>query len=157
MTGTGEAGATVTIRDPGGTVVGTAIVASNGSYAATLTPAQLNAQLLQVSQADAAGNVSTPATVIAPDLTAPLAPIGTVSGNGTTLTGTGEAGATVTIRGLGGVVIGTALVDANGNFTATLNPAQANGQVVTLTQVDAAGNVSPSPRPARPTSPRPLG
>ncbi len=57
---TGEAGATVTIRDPGGTVLGTAIVASNGSYAVTLTPAQLNAQLLQVSQADAAGNVLDP-------------------------------------------------------------------------------------------------
>ncbi|WP_168371481.1 BapA/Bap/LapF family large adhesin [Sphingomonas sp. Leaf257] len=157
MTGTGEAGATVTIRDPGGTVLGTTIVASNGSYAATLTPAQLNAQLLQVSQSDAAGNVSTPATVIAPDLTAPLAPIGTVSGNGTTLTGTGEAGATVTIRGLGGVVIGTALVDANGNFTATLNPAQANGQVVTLTQVDAAGNVSPLAQASTPDITAPVG
>ncbi len=122
MTGTGEAGATVTIRDPGGAVIGTAIVATNGSYSAILTPAQLNAQTLQVTQADAAGNVSTPATVIAPDLTAPLAPVGTVSGNGTSLTGTGEAGATVTIRGPGGAVIGTALVDANGNFTTALNP-----------------------------------
>ncbi|WP_367268647.1 BapA/Bap/LapF family large adhesin [uncultured Sphingomonas sp.] len=157
VTGTGEAGATVTIRDPGGTVLGTAIVASNGSYAVTLTPAQLNAQLLQVSQADAAGNVSTPATVIAPDLTAPLAPIGTVTGNGTTLTGTGEAGATVTIRGLGGVVIGTALVDANGTFTASLTPAQANGQVVTLTQVDAAGNVSPIAQATAPDITAPTG
>ncbi|MGO7251523.1 Ig-like domain-containing protein, partial [Rhizobium brockwellii] len=106
-------------------------------------PAQLNAQVLQVTQADAEGNASTPATVIAPDLTAPLAPIGTVSGDGSTLTGTGEVGATVTIRGAGGAVLGTAVVDANGNFTAPLTPAQANGQVVTLTQVDAAGNISP--------------
>ncbi|MBN3556706.1 Ig-like domain-containing protein, partial [Sphingomonas yabuuchiae] len=77
---------------------GTAVVAANGTYAAILTPAQLNAQVLQVTEADAAGNGSTPATVIAPDLTAPLPPIGTVSGDGTTLTGTGEVGATVTIR-----------------------------------------------------------
>ncbi|GAA3263726.1 hypothetical protein GCM10020258_29420 [Sphingomonas yabuuchiae] len=155
VTGAGEAGATVTIRDAGGTVLGTAVVAANGTYAAILTPAQLNAQVLQVTQADATGNASTPATVIAPDLTAPLAPIGTVSGDGTSLTGTGEVGATVTIRGVGGTVIGTAIVDANGNFTAPLTPAQANGQIVTLTQADAAGNVSPSARPPHPTSPHP--
>ena len=157
VTGTGEAGATVTIRDPGGSVIGTAIVATNGSYSAILTPAQLNAQTLQVTQADAAGNVSTPATVIAPDLTAPLAPVGTVSGDGTSLTGTGEAGATVTIRGPGGAVVGTALVDANGNFTTALNPPQANGQVLTLTQADAAGNISPIAQANAPDITAPTG
>ncbi|WP_322964062.1 BapA/Bap/LapF family large adhesin [Sphingomonas fuzhouensis] len=157
VTGQGEAGATVTIRDAGGAVVGTAIVAANGTYAAILTPPQVNAQVLQVTQADAAGNVSTPASVIAPDLTAPLAPIGTVSGDGTTLTGTGEVGATVTIRGVGGAVIGTALVDANGGFTATLTPAQANGQTVTLTQADAAGNVSPITQATAPDITAPVG
>ncbi len=157
VTGIGEAGATVTIRDLGGTVLGTAVVAANGSYAAILTPPQINAQLLQVTQADAAGNVSSPATVIAPDLTAPLAPVGTVSGDGTTLTGTGEAGATVTIRGPDSAVIGTALVDTNGNFTALLNPVQANGQIVTLTQADAAGNVSPIVQATAPDITAPTG
>ena len=157
VTGIGEAGATVTIRDLGGTVLGTAVVAANGSYAAILTPPQVNAQLLQVTQADAAGNVSSPATVIAPDLTAPLAPVGTVSGDGTTLTGTGEAGATVTIRGPDSAVIGTALVDTNGNFTALLNPVQANGQIVTLTQADAAGNVSPIVQATAPDITAPTG
>ncbi|MFN3776300.1 BapA/Bap/LapF family large adhesin [Sphingomonas parapaucimobilis] len=157
VSGAGEAGATVTIRDAGGAVLGTAIVASNGTYAAILTPAQLNAQVLQVTQADAAGNASTPATVIAPDLTAPLAPVGTVSGDGSTLTGTGEVGATVTIRGTGGAVLGTAVVDANGNFTAPLTPAQANGQVVTLTQVDAAGNISPIAQATAPDITAPTG
>ncbi|WP_294274384.1 BapA/Bap/LapF family large adhesin [uncultured Sphingomonas sp.] len=157
VTGTGEAGATVTIRDPGGAVVGTAIVATNGSYSAILTPAQLNAQTLRVTQADAAGNISTPATVIAPDLTAPLTPVGTVSGNGTSLTGTGEAGATVTIRAPGGAVVGTALVDANGNFTTALNPPQANGQVLTLTQADAAGNISPIAQAKAPDITAPTG
>ena len=157
VTGIGEAGATVTIRDLGGTVLGTAVVAANGSYAAILNPPQINAQLLQVTQADAAGNVSSPATVIAPDLTAPLAPVGTVSGDGTTLTGTGEVGATVTIRGPDGAVIGTALVDANGNFSAPLTPAQANGQIVTLTQADAAGNVSPLVQATAPDITAPTG
>ncbi len=157
VSGAGEAGATVTIRDVGGAVLGTAVVAANGTYAAILTPAQLNAQVLQVTQADAAGNASTPATVIAPDLTAPLAPLGTVSGDGSTLTGTGEVGATVTIRGAGGAVLGTAVVDANGNFTAPLTPAQANGQVVTLTQVDAAGNISPIAQATAPDITAPTG
>ncbi|OMJ32347.1 hypothetical protein BSZ14_08530 [Sphingomonas sp. Sph1(2015)] len=157
VSGTGEAGATVTIRDAGGAVLGTAVVAANGTYAAILTPAQLSAQVLQVTQADAAGNASTPATVIAPDLTAPLAPVGTVSGDGSTLTGTGEVGATVTIRGTGGAILGTAVVDANGNFTAPLTPAQANGQVVTLTQVDAAGNISPIAQATAPDITAPAG
>ncbi|MGJ7455081.1 BapA/Bap/LapF family large adhesin, partial [Sphingomonas parapaucimobilis] len=157
VSGAGEAGATVTIRDVGGAVLGTAVVAANGTYAAILTPAQLNAQVLQVTQADAAGNASTPATVVAPDLTAPLAPIGTVSGDGSTLTGTGEVGATVTIRGTGGAILGTAVVDANGNFTAPLTPAQANGQVVTLTQVDAAGNISPIAQATAPDITAPTG
>ena len=157
VTGTGEIGATVTVRDASGTILGTAVVASNGSYAAILTPAQLNAQTLQVTQADAAGNISTPATVIAPDLTAPLAPVGTVSGDGISLTGTGEAGATVTIRSPGGVVLGTAVVDVNGNFTTALNPPQANGQIVTLSQADAAGNVSPIVQVAAPDITAPIG
>ena len=85
-----------------GATLGTAIVGPNGAYAVTLTTPQVNGQPLTVVQSDAAGNPSPASPVIAPDLTAPLAPIGTVSGDGTSLTGTGEAGATVTIRGPGG-------------------------------------------------------
>ncbi|UFH51691.1 Ig-like domain-containing protein [Pseudomonas sp. KNUC1026] len=62
--------------------------------------------------------------------------------NGATLTGSGEAGATVTVRNASGTVLGSAVVNADGSFSAGLNPAQANGQVLTLTQADAAGNVS---------------
>ena len=102
ITGQGEACAAVTIRDAGGATLGTAVVAANGSYAAILTTPQVNGQALSVTQADAAGNASTPAAVTAPDLTPPAAPIGLVSGDGTTLTGTGEAGATGPIPGCGG-------------------------------------------------------
>ena len=157
ITGQGEAGATVTIRDAGGTLLGTATVAANGSYAAILTTPQVNGQALSVTQADAAGNASTPAAVTAPDLTPPAAPIGLVSGDGTTLTGTGEAGATVTIRGVGGAVIGTAVVAADGSFTAPLTPAQANGQPLSLTQSDPAGNVSPVAQAAAPDITAPIG
>jgi VCBS repeat-containing protein len=157
VTGEGEAGATVTIRDAGGTVLGTALVAANGSYAAILTPPQIDGQLLQATQADAAGNASAPATVTAPDLTPPAAPIGLVSADGTTLIGTGEAGATVTIRSVGGAVIGTAVVAADGSFTAPLAPAQANGQLLSLIQSDPAGNVSATAQATAPDITAPIG
>ncbi len=54
-------------------------------------------------------------------------------------------------------MIGTALVDANGNFTTALNPPQANGQIVTLSQADAAGNVSPIVQVAAPDITAPIG
>ncbi|WP_440978095.1 BapA/Bap/LapF family large adhesin [Sphingomonas pseudosanguinis] len=157
VTGAGEAGATVTIRDAGGAIVGTTVVAANGTYAAILTTPQLNSQTLTVTQADATGNVSAPATVVAPDLTAPLAPVGIVATNGTSITGTGEAGATVTIRAADGTVLGTAVVAANGTFTAPLSPAQANGQIVSLTQADVAGNVSPIGQATAPDITAPVG
>ncbi|QRY96341.1 BapA prefix-like domain-containing protein [Sphingomonas paucimobilis] len=157
IAGTGEAGATVIIRDAGGAILGTTVVAANGTYSAVLTTPQLNSQTLTVTQADAAGNVSAPATVVAPDLTAPLAPVGIVAANGTAISGTGEAGATVTIRAVDGTVLGTALVAANGTFTAPLSPAQANGQIVSLTQADAAGNVSPIGQATAPDITAPIG
>ncbi|OSZ65191.1 hypothetical protein CAP40_15445, partial [Sphingomonas sp. IBVSS2] len=144
VTGTGEPGATVTVRDPGGVPIGTAVVAANGSYTATLSTAQLNGQLLQVTQADAAGNVSPSTPATAPDITPPLAPAGTVSADGTAVTGTGEPGATVHVLNAAGTEIGTAIVAGNGSFTAPLTPAQLNGQVLTLSQTDPAGNHSPN-------------
>ncbi len=144
VTGRGEAGATVTIRDGSGAVIGTAVVADDGTYTATLSPAQANGGSLSVVQADAAGNVSPAVTLAAPDITAPAAPSAAIDATGTTVTGRGEAGATVTIRDASGVVVGTAVVAADGTYTATLSPAQANGGSLSVVQADAAGNVSPA-------------
>jgi VCBS repeat-containing protein len=143
VTGTGEAGATVTVRDPLGTAIGTAVVAANGTYSATLSTPELNGQLLHVSQADAAGNVSPSTSALAPDVTAPAAPTASVSGDGTTVTGLGEAGATVHVTDPLGNVLGTAIVAGDGTYHATLTTPQANGQVVDVTQSDPAGNLSP--------------
>ncbi len=144
VTGRGEAGATVTIRDGSGAVIGTAVVAADGTYTATLSPAQANGGSLSVVQADAAGNVSPAATLAAPDITAPVAPSAAIDAAGVAVTGRGEAGATVTIRDGSGAVIGTAVVAADGTYAATLSPAQANGGSLSVVQADAAGNVSPA-------------
>ncbi|USU10010.1 Ig-like domain-containing protein [Sphingomonadaceae bacterium OTU29MARTA1] len=144
VTGRGEAGATVTIRDGSGAVIGTAVVAADGTYTATLSPAQANGGSLSVVQADAAGNVSPAVTLAAPDITAPAAPSAAIDAAGVAVTGRGEAGATVTIRDGSGAVIGTAVVADDGTYTATLSPAQANGGSLSVVQADAAGNVSPA-------------
>ncbi|MEJ8631741.1 Ig-like domain-containing protein [Sphingomonas sp. I4] len=92
-------------------------------------------------------------------MTAPSAPTATVNGQGTTITGTGEPGATVTVRDASGQPLGSTTVGSNGNYTLPLTTPQANGGTLTVTQVDPAGNVSPAaiinaPTPRR-RSPRP--
>lgn len=157
VTGIGEPGATVTIRDTTGAPIGTAIVAVNGAYSAALASAQANGQQLQVTQADAAGNISPPTQAVAPDFTPPAAPSGIVAADGTTISGTGEAGATVTIRAADGTVIATAIVDGTGAFSAPLTPIQANGETLRLVQADATGNVSPTVAVAAPDITAPVG
>ncbi len=134
--------ATVTVRDANGASLGTAVVATNGIYSVQLTTPQVGSQSLTVVQADAAGNVSAPVPLTAPDLTAPLAPTGAVIDAGATLSGTGEAGATVTVRAADGTVLGSAVVAADGSFAVPLSPVQANGEILQFTQTDPAGNVS---------------
>ncbi|WDY57213.1 BapA/Bap/LapF family large adhesin [Pseudomonas sp. PSKL.D1] len=145
LTGLGEAGATVTVRGPDGTIIGTGLVAANGSFTLTLNSAQLNAQLLSVTQTDAGNNTSVAVSVTAPDLTPPAAPTAlSLAATGLQLSGSAEAGSTVTVRDASGNVLGTAVAGSNGTFQLTLSVAQTNGQNLQVTATDAAGNVSPA-------------
>ncbi|MBC3487762.1 hypothetical protein HU750_19025, partial [Pseudomonas sp. SWRI50] len=145
VTGTGEPDATVTVRAPDGTVLGTVVVGANGAFEITLDPPQTNGQALTVDQRDPTGNLSTAVTLPAPDSEAPDTPTGTtLSADGRTLTGTGEPGATVTVTGTAGAVVGTAVVEADGSFRVTIDPPQLNGQTLSVTQADSAGNDSPA-------------
>jgi sugar lactone lactonase YvrE len=151
VTGTGIAGSTVTVRNVGGLVLGTATVGANGSFSVALSAAQINNEQLLVTQADAAGNVSTAAQVSAPDLIPPTAASALlVSGDGLLVTGTGEPGATVTIRSANGTTLGTAQVSNEGTFTVTLSPPQINGETLSVRLADARGNLS---SPATVTAP----
>ncbi|QRK86623.1 BapA prefix-like domain-containing protein [Pseudomonas granadensis] len=144
VTGTGEPGAIVTVRD-GAVVLGTATVAADGNFSVTLSAAQLDGRTLSVVQADAKNNLSEPTLVDAPDSTAPLAPtVTSLTANGVSLTGTAEAGSTVTVLSATGTVLGTAVALGNGTYTVTLNPAQTNGQVLSVIATDEALNVSPA-------------
>jgi len=143
VSGTGEAGAAIVVSDAAGNVLGTVTVSAGGTFTLTLSVPQLNGETLSVIQRDTAGNPSTPTTVDAPDTTAPALPVVTgLSADGVTLSGTGEAGATVQVTSATGQALGTATVNPDGTFSVTLSPAQVNGQVLTLSQTDDATNVS---------------
>ncbi|MEG8054761.1 Ig-like domain-containing protein [Sphingomonas aerolata] len=152
LTGTGEAGATLTVRSPVGAVIGTIIVAGDGSYTVTLTPAQTDGETLSVRQVDAAGNASPEVTAVAPDLVADLgpdAPTATIAIDGSAVTGSAVAGATVTLFDANGVVIATGLAAGDGQYSIALVPALRDGETIRVTQTDGDGNVSP-PRPRSP-------
>ncbi|WP_241625943.1 Ig-like domain-containing protein, partial [Rosenbergiella epipactidis] len=74
LSGTGEAGSTITVKDTKGNTLGTATVGSDGTFSITLSTAQTNGQTLSVTATDAAGNVSSVATITATDTTAPTEP-----------------------------------------------------------------------------------
>ncbi|WP_445115327.1 BapA/Bap/LapF family large adhesin [Acinetobacter sp. WZC-1] len=144
VTGKGEPGSTVTVRDKDGNPIATATVGADGNFTAPLDKSLTNGEQISVIQTDPANNVSSAVTVTAPDSTAPAAPSDvTVSPDGTQVTGKGEPGDTVTIRDKDGNPIATATVGADGNFTAPLDKPLTNGEQISAVQRDAANNTSP--------------
>ncbi|WJH41720.1 Ig-like domain-containing protein [Aliirhizobium terrae] len=127
-----------------GAVVGTGLVAGDGTFSITLTSPQVTGADLTVVLLDAGDNISPPGLADTPDLVDPLPLTGlVVNASGTELTGLGEAGATVTVTNAAGDPVGTGIVAANGTFSIGLAPAQVDGGLLTAVQVDAAGNDSP--------------
>lgn len=143
LNGTAEANSAVSIFD-NGALVATVNANANGNWSWTPTAALgQGSHAYRVSAADAAGNVSaaSQSTTIIVDTIAPGAPGNLViNATGSRVTGTAEAGSTVTITSDTGVVLGTATADGTGSFTATLTPAQTNGQPLLAFAQDKAGN-----------------
>ena len=135
LTGTAEAGATVTIKD-GATVLGTALANGAGAWSFTTGALGQGTHSFTTTATDTAGNNSTPSSplTVTIDTAAPTAPstpdLAVASDTGTstidnitadttpTLTGTAEAGATVTVKD-GATVLGTAVADGAGAWTFT--------------------------------------
>ncbi|WP_156027519.1 Ig-like domain-containing protein [Mycetocola saprophilus] len=148
LSGTGENGSTVTVRNAADEVLCSAVV-SGGTWSCTLAPALTEGgHVLTPVATDAAGNVSTgTAITITVDTTAPAAPVITtpsaniVTNNTTpTLAGTGETGSTVEIRNAAGVVLCSAEV-VDGAWSCVVSPALVDGEYpLTAVAVDAAGN-----------------
>ncbi|KAA0970600.1 BapA prefix-like domain-containing protein [Aureimonas fodinaquatilis] len=143
LTGSGQPGTSVVVVSADGINIGVGIVNPDGTFAVVLQPPQVDGEVLTVVASDNQGQMSSPALVLAPDITAPPAPDNlSVSADGSILTGTGEPGSTVQVTNAAGVILGTAPVSAAGTFQISLVPAQIDGEILTATQTDASGNTS---------------
>ena len=168
LSGKGDAGSVVTIKD-GDTILGSTTVGPDGNWSFTPSaPLAKGPHSITTTATDAAGNTSAPSTAqtFTIDTDAPAAPtIGDLTDNvptatgsiasgastddtTPTLTGKAEQGSTVeifdTINGVT-TLIGTATVDAQGNWSFTPPVALAAGaHSWTVKAVDAAGNEGPA-------------
>ncbi|WP_158286402.1 Ig-like domain-containing protein [Chitinophaga sp. S165] len=154
ISGAAEPNSTVTIYVDG-VVVGTTPADANGHYTYTFNPAlSQGAHSITATATDAAGNTSTPGgpltfsiDAVAPDV--PEAPVlpgintpGLVNTGTPTITGKGEPGTTITVY-TDDKAVGTAVVDANGDWSYTYDPALAEGaHNITVTASDKQGNES---------------
>nr|WP_241303926.1 Ig-like domain-containing protein [Burkholderia cenocepacia] len=146
LSGTAEAGSTVSVYD-GTTLLGTTTADPSGNW--TFTPTTglgEGAHSLTVTATDTAGNVSVPSTAfnLTIDTTAPSIPTVDTT-DGTSLSGTAEAGATVNIDTNGdGTPDATVTADPSGAWTYTPSTPLPAGTVIGVTATDAAGNTGPS-------------
>lgn len=164
LNGRGEAGATINVYLDGNPAsIGTTTVNSDGTWSFTpQTPLANGSHTFTLSATDPAGNSSAVSSgfVLTIDATPPAAPViasvadntapvtGIVPNGGSTnetrptLSGTGEAGTTISIYN-GSTLVGTAQVQANGSWSFTPSTSLGAG-VWNLTAIatDAAGNTS---------------
>ena len=160
ITGTAEAGATVTLYDTDGTTVLGTATATGGNWSITSSTLAQGAHSLTAKATDTAGNVSTASAglSVTVDTTAPVAPgtpvlaaasdtgssnaDGITSATTPTITGTAEAGATVTLYDTDGTtVLGTATA-TGGNWSITSSALGQGAHTLTAKATDTAGNVS---------------
>ncbi len=152
VSGAAEPGSTVTVFVDG-VAVGTAVADSLGGYTLVLSSALPDGtHVANATARDAAGNVSPSSAfnLFTIDTTPPAAPVvltpspgGTVGSPTPVVTGTAEPGSTVTVR-LDGLPVGTALVDAAGQWTFTPStPLAAGSHTVSASARDLVGNQGP--------------
>ncbi|MGC3339031.1 Ig-like domain-containing protein, partial [Pseudomonas aeruginosa] len=141
LSGTAEPGSSVTLTDGNGNPIGQVTADGSGNWTYTPSTPLANGTVVNVVAQDAAGNSSPPATVTV-DSSAPPAPVINPS-NGVVISGTAEAGATVTLTDSGGNPIGQVTADGSGNWTYTPSTPLANGTVIVATATDPTGNTGP--------------
>ncbi|EMQ6163016.1 Ig-like domain repeat protein, partial [Pseudomonas aeruginosa] len=140
ISGTAEAGATVILTDGNGNPIGQVTADGSGNWSFTPGTPLANGSVINALAQDAAGNNSSPTSATVDSL-APAAPVLDPS-NGTVISGTAEAGATVILTDGGGNPIGQATADGSGNWSFTPGTPLTNGTVINAVAQDAAGNTS---------------
>ncbi|WP_407594613.1 Ig-like domain-containing protein [Pseudomonas aeruginosa] len=140
LSGTAEPGATVTLTDGNGNPIGQVTADGSGNWTFTPSTPLPNGTVVNATATDPSGNASSPASVTV-DAVAPATPVVNPS-NGTTVSGTAEPGATVTLTDGNGNPIGQVTADGSGNWSFTPTTPLPNGTVVNATATDASGNTS---------------
>ncbi|WP_256092673.1 Ig-like domain-containing protein, partial [Staphylococcus equorum] len=149
VTGTSEAGSTITVQFPDGSVT-TGTADSQGNYAIDI-PTNLDLvgnEELVVTLTDGAGNVSPETRLTVTDVTAPVAPmVNEVTSEGTQVSGTGEPNSTITVKFPDGSVA-TGIADSQGNYAIDVptNVDLVGNEELIVTSTDVSGNVSPETR-----------
>ncbi|MFZ4650640.1 MAG: Ig-like domain-containing protein [Rubrivivax sp.] len=127
ITGTGEAGAVVTLRGSSA-ALGSAVVAADGSWRIALGAALDDGARLSASQVDAAGNTSALASQTVNANVPLIEPT-----NGRLISGTARAGNTVVLTAAGGTTLGSVVAGADGRWSLTPASAPAHGTQLTAT------------------------
>uniref|UniRef100_UPI0018E547F4 Ig-like domain-containing protein n=1 Tax=Salinicola sp. CPA57 TaxID=1949080 RepID=UPI0018E547F4 len=143
LAGTAEANTTVTIFQ-NGTELTSVTADADGNWEFTPDTLDDGDYSFSARATDAAGNVSPVSTefTLTVDTQAPAAPTLDAT-DGSPITGTAEAGATITLT-VDNNVIGTATAGAQGNWSFSPETPLTDATVVNATATDAAGNVGPS-------------
>ncbi|WP_245391870.1 Ig-like domain-containing protein, partial [Salinicola aestuarinus] len=143
LNGQAEAGSTVTVFQDD-VEIGTTTAGNDGTWSFPVEALPDGEVTFSATATDANGNesVASDPFTLTIDTTAPNAPIIDPT-DGETITGTAEAGSTVTLRDDDDNVLGTVPADENGNWSFTPTPALADGAAVTATATDDAGNTGP--------------
>ncbi|KSF78300.1 Ig-like domain repeat protein, partial [Pseudomonas aeruginosa] len=141
LTGSAEPNSTVTLTDGNGNPIAEVTADGSGNWTYTPSTPIANGTVVNVVARDAAGNSSPPATVTV-DSSAPPAPVLNPS-NGATISGTAEAGASVTLTDSNGNPIGQVTADGSGNWSYSPATPLANGTVIVATATDPTGNTGP--------------
>ncbi|MCW5547277.1 surface adhesion protein, partial [Pseudomonas aeruginosa] len=140
LSGTAEPGVRVILTDGNGNPIGQVTADGSGNWSFTPGTPLANGSVINALAQDAAGNTSGPASTTV-DSVAPATPVLDPS-NGTVISGTAEAGATVILTDGGGNPIGQATADGSGNWSFTPGTPLTNGTVINAVAQDAAGNTS---------------
>ncbi|REI11609.1 YSIRK signal domain/LPXTG anchor domain surface protein, partial [Staphylococcus felis] len=145
ITGTGEAGSTVTVTFPDGTTA-TGMVNEEGRYEVNIpgTVDLKGGEVLTVTSTDGAGNTSEETSITVEDKSAPGAPtVNPVTSETEVITGTGEAGSTVTVTFPDGTT-SEGIVNEEGRYEVKVPDAVdlKGGETIKVTSTDEAGNTS---------------
>ncbi|PWD88837.1 Ig-like domain repeat protein, partial [Ignatzschineria cameli] len=142
MTGDGEPGADVIVKDSEGNIVGEGTVNEDGTFEVELDKPLTNGEELEVSLKDEAGNESDSTKGNAPDTTAPDAPDAEIDEEGLVVKGKTESGSTVEVTDKNGEVIGSGTANEQGEYEIILDRPVTDGETVNVTATDEAGNTS---------------